>query len=69
MLEVAIANPENFLALEDVSMFTGMQIKPVVVSQEDLDTLLKRLSVIDGELVTRRGPRPASGPQPGRGRR
>ena len=51
MLEVAIANPENFLALEDVSMFTGMQIKPVVVSQEDLDTLLKRLSVLDGEMV------------------
>ncbi len=51
-LEVAIANPENFLALEDVSMFTGMQIKPVVVSQEDLDTLLKRLSVLDGEMVT-----------------
>ena len=40
-LVVAIANPENFLALEDVSMFTGMQIKPVVVSQEDLDTLLQ----------------------------
>ena len=50
-LEVAIANPENFLALEDVSMFTGMQIKAVVVSQEDLDTLLKRLSVLDGDLI------------------
>ena len=50
-LLVAIANPENFLALEDISMFTGMQIKPVVVSQEDLDTLLKRLSVLDGDLI------------------
>jgi len=50
-LVVAIANPENFLALEDVSMFTGMQIKPVVVSQEDLETLLRRLSVLDGDLV------------------
>ena len=51
-LEVAIANPENFLALEDVSMFTGMQIKAVVVSQEDLDTLLKRLSVLDGDMIS-----------------
>ena len=51
VLLVAIANPENYLGLDDISMFTGMQIKPVVVSQEDLDTLLKRLSVLDGELV------------------
>lgn len=50
-LVVAIANPENFLALEDISMFTGMQITPVVVSQDDLGTLLKRLSVLDGDLI------------------
>jgi type IV pilus assembly protein PilB len=50
-LVVAIANPENFLALEDISMFTGMQIMPVVVSQEDLDTLLRRLSILDGNLI------------------
>ena len=51
VLLVAIANPENYLGLDDISMFTGMQIKPVVVTQEDLDTLLKRLSVLDGEGV------------------
>ena len=51
VLLVAIANPENYLGLDDISMFTGMQIKPVVVSQEDLDALLKRLSVLDGELL------------------
>jgi type IV pilus assembly protein PilB len=50
-LVVAVANPENFLALEDVAMFTGRQVKPVVVSQEDLDTLLRRLSVLDGDLI------------------
>jgi type IV pilus assembly protein PilB len=49
-LIVAVANPDNYLVLEDMSMFTGMQIKPVVVSGEDLDALLKRLSVLDGEL-------------------
>ena len=50
-LRVAVANPDNYLALEDVSMFTGMQIEPVVVSQEDLDALLKRLSVLDGDGI------------------
>ena len=45
---VAVANPDNYVALDDVSMFTGMQIEPVVVSQDDLDALLKRLSVLDG---------------------
>jgi len=50
-LVVAVGNPDNYLVLEDMSMFTGMQIKPVVVSQEDLDTLLKRLSVLDGDLI------------------
>ncbi len=50
-LVVAVGNPDNYLVLEDMSMFTGMQIKPVVVTQEDLDALLKRLSVLDGELM------------------
>jgi type IV pilus assembly protein PilB len=51
LLRVAVASPDNYLALEDVSMFTGMQIEPVVVSAEDLDQLLKRLSVLDGDAV------------------
>jgi type IV pilus assembly protein PilB len=50
-LVVAVASPDNYLVLEDMSMFTGMQVKQVVVSQEDLDALLKRLSVLDGELI------------------
>ncbi len=50
-LVVAVANPENYLALDDISMFTGMRITPVVVSQEDLDALLRRLSVLDGDLI------------------
>jgi type IV pilus assembly protein PilB len=50
-LRVAVSSPDNYLALEDVSMFTGMQIEPVVVSEEDLDMLLKRLGVLDGEVV------------------
>jgi len=60
-LVVAVANPDNYLVLEDMSMFTGMQIKPVVVSQEDLDALLKRLSVLDGEMFEDDG---SSDPRP-----
>ncbi|HEY1777940.1 MAG TPA: ATPase, T2SS/T4P/T4SS family [Solirubrobacteraceae bacterium] len=56
-LRVAVASPDNYVALEDISMFTGMQIEPVVVSQEDLDALLKRLSVLDGgELIEDEAP-------------
>ncbi|HXR13929.1 MAG TPA: ATPase, T2SS/T4P/T4SS family [Solirubrobacteraceae bacterium] len=47
-LRVAVSSPDNYVALEDISMFTGMQIEPVVVSQEALDGLLKRLSSLDG---------------------
>jgi len=48
---VAVANPDNYLAVDDVSMFTGLQIKPVVVSHDDLDALIRRLTVIDGDLL------------------
>jgi type IV pilus assembly protein PilB len=60
-LVVAVASPDNYLVLEDMSMFTGMQVKQVVVSQEDLEALLKRMSVLDGEMfedVASTEPRP-----------
>jgi type IV pilus assembly protein PilB len=60
-LVVAVASPDNYLVLEDMSMFTGMQVKQVVVSQEDLEALLKRMSVLDGEMfddATSTEPRP-----------
>jgi type IV pilus assembly protein PilB len=63
-LIVAISNPDNYVVLEDMSMFTGMQIVPVVVSQEDLDALLKRLSVLDGDLVEDDAETPDRGPDP-----
>jgi type IV pilus assembly protein PilB len=46
-LTVAIAHPENILALDNVSMFTGKVIRPVVVSPDDFDRLLRRISVLD----------------------
>jgi type IV pilus assembly protein PilB len=50
-LSVAIANPANYLALDDVSMFTGMRVQAVVVSPGDFETLLRRVSVLDDSLT------------------
>jgi type IV pilus assembly protein PilB len=51
VLMVAIANPDNFPALDDVSMFTNRRLRPVVVSEIDLDVLLRRISVLDEEGI------------------
>jgi type IV pilus assembly protein PilB len=50
-LIVAVANPANYLAFDDVSMLTGLRVRPVVVSPGDLDALLRRVSVLDESLV------------------
>ena len=50
-LLLALANPDNFLALDDVSMFTNRRITPVVVSEIDLDILMRRISVLDDESL------------------
>ncbi len=51
VLLVAVANPANYLALDDVSMFTGLRIRPIVVSADDLDTLMRRTSLLDEALT------------------
>ena len=50
-LLLAVANPDNFLALDDVSMFTNRRITPVVVSEIDLEVLMRRISVLDSESI------------------
>ncbi|MGD0196873.1 MAG: ATPase, T2SS/T4P/T4SS family [Solirubrobacteraceae bacterium] len=60
-LTVAIADPANILALDDVSMFTGRVIRPVVVSPGDFDTLLRRISVLDDAFM---GDGPVEEPEP-----
>ena len=50
-LLLAVANPDNFLALDDVSMFTNRRITPVVVSEIDLEVLMRRISVLDNESI------------------
>jgi len=50
-LLVAMANPSNVLALDDMTMLTDLRVEPIVVSREDLDALLTRLTRLDDEVV------------------
>jgi len=50
-LLVAMANPSNVLALDDMTMLTDLRVAPIVVSREDLDALLTRLTRLDDEVV------------------
>ena len=46
-LLVAMPNPANVIAIDDLAMITGLHIEPVVVSREDLDALLARMNRAD----------------------
>jgi type IV pilus assembly protein PilB len=50
-LIVAMVNPTNVLALDDLTMLTDLRVEPVVVSREDLDVLLLRLTRLDEQLI------------------
>jgi type IV pilus assembly protein PilB len=43
-LLLAMADPANFLAADDVAMLTGRQVKPVVVGYDDVSRLTQKLS-------------------------
>jgi type IV pilus assembly protein PilB len=44
VLLVAMADPSNVLALDDVKLMTGHEIRPVVASRDDMQALIGRLS-------------------------
>jgi type IV pilus assembly protein PilB len=46
-LLVAMTNPSNVIAIDDIAMLTGLRVEPVVVSREDLDALQARMNRID----------------------
>jgi type IV pilus assembly protein PilB len=50
-LRVAMANPSNVLAIDDLAMMTGRTIVPVVGTREDIRTALGRLSSLDGAIL------------------
>ena len=43
-LLVAMVNPTNVIALDDLAMLSDLRVEPVVVSREDLDVLLQRVN-------------------------
>jgi type IV pilus assembly protein PilB len=50
-LRVAMANPSNVLAIDDLAMMTGRSIMPVVASREDILTAVGRVSSLEGAVL------------------
>jgi len=46
-LVVAMEDPRNLLATDDIAMLTNRNVVPVVVTRDDLDALLRRVSGLD----------------------
>jgi type IV pilus assembly protein PilB len=46
-LLVAMADPANVLAVDDIALLTGKEIRPAVTSREDIHQLISRLSRLD----------------------
>lgn len=42
-LKLAVSNPTNVLAIDDIALLTGLEIEPVVMSTAELDRALARL--------------------------
>jgi type IV pilus assembly protein PilB len=56
-LVVAMVDPRNLLATDDIAMLTNRTVVPVVVTREDLDALLTRTAQL-GEVIEDEGPTP-----------
>jgi type IV pilus assembly protein PilB len=46
-LLVAMADPANVLAVDDIALLTGKEIRPAVTSREDIHALISRLTRLD----------------------
>jgi len=46
-LLVAMADPANVLAVDDIALLTGREIRPAVTSREDIQGLISRLTRLD----------------------
>jgi type IV pilus assembly protein PilB len=46
-LLVAMADPANVLAVDDIALLTGKEIRPAVTSREDIQSLISRLTRLD----------------------
>ena len=46
-LLVALADPANVLALDDIQMITGLRCSPAVATPEDIDALIRKLNTLE----------------------
>jgi type IV pilus assembly protein PilB len=46
-LRVAMADPANVLAVDDIALMTGYEVRPAVASREDITALIARLTRLD----------------------
>ena len=51
VLFVAMADPSNVLALDDLKLMTGQEIRPVVASGEDIAALIGRMNRLDDAVA------------------
>jgi len=50
-LMIAIADPSNVLALDDLKLMTGHEVQPVVASREDIASVITRMSRLDDAVA------------------
>ena len=51
-LLVAMADPANVLAIDDIALLTGKEIRPAVTSREDIQGLISRLTRLDDVVAS-----------------
>ncbi len=49
-LVVAMVDPGNIVALDDIAMLTGQRVRPIVVSEDDIDMVISRVLGVDSEV-------------------
>ena len=54
-LLVATADPANLLALDDITMATGYEVRRAVASPEHIDALIEQLGTLAGSVTRGRG--------------
>jgi type IV pilus assembly protein PilB len=60
-LRVAMADPANVLAIDDIALMTGYEVRPSVASRDDIAALISRLTLLD-DVVQSTAPDPGDEP-------
>ena len=50
-LLVAMADPANVRAIDDLAIMTGYEIRPAVASREDIESVVARLTQLDAAVM------------------